>query len=100
MHLLPRKAHPQGKAEGWLKRLRNELQADIIGVLAPFLNDASWGKGWRVDLDKLEQGGARLVCSVLYWPPAEFDFALKYGSPPLPEYYEDLRYQLKSVEED
>jgi microsomal dipeptidase-like Zn-dependent dipeptidase len=100
MHLLPQDDHPHGHAEGWLARLRNELQADIIGTLAPFLNDASWREGWRVDLDKLGRGGARLVCSVLYWPPAEFDFAVKYGSAPLPNYYTDLKYQLDCVEKD
>lgn len=100
MHLLPDDRHPRGAAEGWLQRVRNELQGDLEGLLAPYLNDAGWRQGWRVDLDKLEQGGVRLVCSVLYWPPAEFDFAVKYGSPPLAEYYEDLEYQLSSVEED
>jgi microsomal dipeptidase-like Zn-dependent dipeptidase len=100
MHLLPQDRHPHGATEGWLRRVRDDLQADLEDLLAPCLNDASWKQGWRVDLDKLEQGGARLVCSVLYWPPAEFDFALKYASPPLPEYYEDLEYQLACVEQD
>jgi membrane dipeptidase len=100
MHLLPDDRHPLGRTEGWLNRVRNELQADLEGLLAPFLNDASWKQGWRVDLDKLERGGARLVCSVLYWPPAEFDFAVKYASPPLAEYYGDLEYQLECVEQD
>jgi len=100
MHLLPEDRHPHGSTEGWLGRVRDELQADLEGLLAPFLNDASWKEGWRVDLDKLEQGGARLVCSVLYWPPAEFDFAVKYASPPLAEYYGDLKYQLECVEND
>ncbi len=100
MHLLPQDDHPHGHSEGWLAKLRNELQADIVGALAPFLNDASWREGWRVSLDKLAQGGARLVCSVLYWPPAEFDFAVKYGSPPLADYYRDLQYQLECVEKD
>jgi microsomal dipeptidase-like Zn-dependent dipeptidase len=100
MHLLPQDRHPHGAAEGWMSRVRNDVQADLEDLLAPCLNDASWKEGWRVDLDKLEQGGARLVCSVLYWPPAEFDFALKYASPPLPDYYTDLEYQLSCVESD
>lgn len=100
MHLLPADRHPHGATKGWLVRVRDELQADLEGLLAPFLSDASWTGGWRVDLDKLEQGGARLVCSVLYWPPAEFDFAVKYASPPLAEYYGDLKHQLAYVEDD
>ncbi len=100
MHLLADDRHPRGRTEGWLDRVRNDLQADIESLLAPFLNDASWNEGWRVDLDKLQQGGARLVCSVLYWPPAEFDFAVKYASPPLSAYYGDVKYQLECVEED
>jgi microsomal dipeptidase-like Zn-dependent dipeptidase len=100
MHLLPQDSHPHGNAKGWLGRVRDDLQADLEGLLAPCLNDASWQEGWRVDLDKLEQGGVHLVCSVLYWPPAEFDFAVKYASPPLAEYYGDLEHQLACVEND
>jgi microsomal dipeptidase-like Zn-dependent dipeptidase len=100
MHLLPDDRHPHGATEGWLRRVRNDLQADLEDVLAPFLNDASWKQGWRVDLDKLELGGARIVCSVLYWPPAELDFSLAYASPPLAEYFQDLEYQLACVESD
>ncbi len=100
MHLLPEDKHPHGRTKGWLSHLRDELQADLEGLLAEFLNDASWHEGWRVDLDKLEQGGARMVCSVLYWPPAEFDFAVKYATPPLAEYYEDLKHQLAYVENE
>lgn len=100
MHLLPDDRHPHGATKGWLGQVRDELQANLEGLLAPCLNDASWQQGWRVDLDKLEQGGARLVCSVLYWPPAEFDFAVKYASPPRAEYYGDLEHQLACVEND
>jgi microsomal dipeptidase-like Zn-dependent dipeptidase len=97
MHLLPRDHHPRGIAKRWADRLKAELQADLVALTAPFLNDPSWHGHWRVDLDKLEQGGARLVCSMLYWPAAEFDF-VKYGSPPLPEYFGDVEHQLAFVE--
>ncbi len=100
MHLLPGDRHPHGSSAGWIQRLRDEIQADAEGVLAHVLNNPGLGAGWRVDLDGLERGGARIVCSVLYWPPAEFDFATPYASAPLPAYFGDLKHQLGRVEQD
>jgi microsomal dipeptidase-like Zn-dependent dipeptidase len=100
MHLLPGERDPGGPSVNWHDRLRDVLQADAEGFLARVANNRDWISGWRVDLNGLQQGGARIVFSVLYWPPAEFDFAKKYGSPPLPVYYEDVKYQLKRVEDE
>jgi microsomal dipeptidase-like Zn-dependent dipeptidase len=100
MHLFSEDDRPRAGRETWLERLRNELQAGIVDLLAPIANDRYVGATWRVDLNGLKEGGAKLVCSVLYWPPAEFDFAVKYGSPPLREYYEDVQYQIQCVEAD
>jgi microsomal dipeptidase-like Zn-dependent dipeptidase len=98
MHLLPEDRHPHGVSEGFFRRLKDDLDASIEGLLGRVANDASWDSGWRVDLDGLEQGGARLICSVLFWPPDEFDFDRSYGSPPGPGYFSDLQGQLQSVE--
>jgi microsomal dipeptidase-like Zn-dependent dipeptidase len=98
MHLLPEERDPQPRA-GWLVHLRNILQAAIIKQLAKVVNDRNWSSGWRVSLKGLEEGGAGIVCSVIYWPPAEFDFARPYGSPPLPAYFEEIEYQLGKVED-
>ena len=100
MHLLPADRHPHGVSEGFFRRLKDELDASVEGLLAHVANDASWDSGWRVDLDGLDRGGARLICSVLYWPPDEFDFDRSYGSPPGPGYFSDLRAQLQYVEEN
>lgn len=100
MHLVPAETHPPGYAKNLLERLRDLFQSDIIGVLARVLNDRGWWSGWRVDVPGLEQGRAGLVCSVLYWPAAEFDFAERYGSAPLERYFEDLESQLRTVEQD
>jgi microsomal dipeptidase-like Zn-dependent dipeptidase len=100
MHLLPGGRHPREHAKNWSRRLREELEAEAVKRLAPILNDPGWSGEWRVDLEGLEQGGARLVCSVLYWPAAEFDFARPYGSDPLRDYYDELQDQLGSVEHD
>lgn len=100
MHLFPEEHSPGGRHESWGERLRNKLQGVAVDLMAHLINDEHLDGPWRVTLDGLEQGGAKLVCSVLYWPPAEFDFAVKYATPPLPAYFGDVRYQLQTVEQD
>jgi microsomal dipeptidase-like Zn-dependent dipeptidase len=98
MHLLPEDRHPHGVSEGFFRRLKDEFDASVEGLIARVANDAGWDSGWRVDLDGLIEGGAHLICSVLYWPPDEFDFDRSYGSPPGPGYFSDLQAQLQFVE--
>jgi microsomal dipeptidase-like Zn-dependent dipeptidase len=100
MHLLPTQKHPYDVSEGFLNRLKVDLEQDAEGLLAKYLNDRSPKSGWRVDLDGLQAGGARLVCSVLYAPPDEFDIDRQYAAPPGPRYFEDLQRQLEDVEGD
>jgi microsomal dipeptidase-like Zn-dependent dipeptidase len=100
MHLLPEDHHPHGVSAHWFRRLRDRLEGAAEGLLAHFLNNPGWLSGWRVDLDQLEKGQAGIVCSVLYWPPAEFDFDRGYGSPPEPGYFDELKHQLRYVEKD
>jgi len=100
MHLFPDEHNPGGRSETWGERLRNALQADAVDLVAHLVNDEYLTGTWRVTLDGLEQGGAKLVCSVLYWPPAEFDFAVKYATPPLAAYFGDIKYQMEKVEQD
>ncbi len=100
MHLLPAEKHPHDVSEGFLTRLKRGLEGEAEGLLAKYLNDRSPKSGWRVDLDGLRAGGARLVCSVLYAPPDEFDIDRSYGAPPGPGYFEDLQNQLEDVERD
>jgi microsomal dipeptidase-like Zn-dependent dipeptidase len=100
MHLLPEDHHPHGVSANWFRRLRDRLEATATGLLAHFVNNPGWLAGWRVDLDQLEKGRAGIVCSVLYWPPAEFDFDRGYGSDPEPGYFDELKHQLRYVERD
>jgi microsomal dipeptidase-like Zn-dependent dipeptidase len=100
MHLLPDDRHPHGRSESWLQRLREQLEAELEEVLARLLNNPDWRSGWRVDLDGLERGGAGVVCSVLYWPAAEFDLDRSYGTDPEPGYFDHLKHQLEAVEAD
>jgi microsomal dipeptidase-like Zn-dependent dipeptidase len=100
MHLLPEDHQPHGASAKWFERLRDRLEAAATGLLAHFINNPGWLSGWRVDLDQLEKGQTGIVCSVLYWPPAEFDFDRAYGSPPEPGYFDELKHQLHYVEND
>ena len=100
MHLFPQEHSPGGQGESCGEKLRNALQGLAVNVVAHLVNDERLTASWRVTLKGLEDGGAGLVCSVLYWPPAEFDFALRYKSPPLPAYFGDIAYQMETVEAD
>lgn len=94
MHLLPEEHEPRKLSKGLFAQLRDSFDRageEVVGRLA---NNPSWGSEWRVDLDGLERGGARLVCSVLYWPPDEFTL----DSTPRPDSFYDLRGQLEYVE--
>lgn len=94
MHLLPEEQEPRERSKGFFAQLRNGFDRASEEVLGRLLNNPSWGSGWRVDLDGLERGGARLVCSVLYWPPDEFTL----DPTPPPGSFDDLRGQLEYVE--
>jgi microsomal dipeptidase-like Zn-dependent dipeptidase len=100
MHLLPGEHDPLGRKESWTRRIIDDVEEDIVGLVAHLVNDRDWDSGWRVSLDGLEHGGAQVVCSVLYWPPAEFNVFRLNGKPPLDEYFEYVRHQLVYVEND
>jgi microsomal dipeptidase-like Zn-dependent dipeptidase len=95
MHLLPSDHHPHGLARGWLQRLKDDFDAEATAIAADLFNDPRPGK-WRVDLDGLFQGGARIVCSVLYWPAGEF----RLGSRPASGSFGDLQSLLSFVEDE
>ena len=95
MHLLETDDHPHRRAAGWLERLKDEFDADATALAADLFNDAHPCE-WRVNLDGLLQGGARIVCSVMYWPADEF----RLGSAPASGSFEDLQGVLSLVEND
>jgi microsomal dipeptidase-like Zn-dependent dipeptidase len=98
MHLVPEDHNPHGASASWFRRLRDRLEAFATGLLGHLIANPGWLSGWRVDLDQLEKGNAKIVCSVLYWPPAEFDFDRGYGSDPEPGYFDELKRQMRFVE--
>jgi microsomal dipeptidase-like Zn-dependent dipeptidase len=95
MHLLPSDHHPHGLARGLLERLKDDFDAEATSIAADLFNDARAGQ-WRVSLDGLLAGGARTVCSVLYWPAGEF----RLGSRPSGGSFGDLQSLLSFVEDD
>lgn len=100
MHLLPEDKHPNPHVRNWFERLRDEGQALLVDLAARAASNEHWNSGWRISLDGLEHGDARLVCSVLYWPADEFDLdTLEYDAPPGPDYFAHLQHQLGYVED-
>jgi microsomal dipeptidase-like Zn-dependent dipeptidase len=98
MHLVEdEKAHPHFLARDWWHHVEDELAAGAFDVLAGFVNHRDFGSGWRVSLDGLEEGGAGIVCSVLYWPFSEFELKRR-GAPPDVDAFADLMAQLDDVE--
>jgi microsomal dipeptidase-like Zn-dependent dipeptidase len=100
MHLLPAEHDPLGRKESWGRRIVDNLKEDAVGLLAHIVNDRDWDSGWRVSLDGLEEGGAKIVCSVLYWAPSEFELDRLSSTPPLKNYFEYVEHQLRYVVND
>jgi len=101
MHLIESAEQP--KLRHALRRgrpFRDHVRALVMWVANRIANFRKWSAGPRVTFEKLEEGGARLVLSVLYVPFDEMDLGLPYGAPPQPGYPSELLAQLKHVEED
>jgi microsomal dipeptidase-like Zn-dependent dipeptidase len=75
-------------------------RALVMWIANRVANFRKWSAGPRVTLDRLEQGGVRLVLSVLYVPFDEMDLGLPYGAPPRAAYPGELMAQLQLVEDD
>src|SRR5947209_6885469 len=100
MHLVPEDKHPHEQSMGWFRQLRDLVEAELVELAARAIGNASWDSGWRIDLNGLAAGEARLVCSVLYWPADEFDLDnLDPNAPPERGYFEDIKRQLGRVEQ-
>lgn len=101
MHLLDRVEKPRlRQASGRGISFKDRLRVLVMWTANRVANYRSWGRGPRVTLGKLEQGGVKLVLSVLLVPLDEMDLSQPYGAPPLQHYYPDLLDQLKRVERD
>ncbi|WP_028063968.1 dipeptidase [Solirubrobacter soli] len=99
MHLVEAlEEHPRHRVTGWLERLRQELDAEGFAIARRLFN-AGFTDPWRVSSAGLREGGAGIVCSVLYWPFYEFQIGAEYGSPPDPRAFAALLDQLDDVEE-
>jgi microsomal dipeptidase-like Zn-dependent dipeptidase len=100
MHLLPQDTHPHEHSASWFRRLRDKFEAWLLDEVADELSNPDDGD-WRISLDGLAEGGARIVCSVLYSPADEFDLdSLDYDAPPEPGYFADLKHQVELVKHD
>jgi microsomal dipeptidase-like Zn-dependent dipeptidase len=94
MHLVHAELEPHGA--GLWRTALGELEQQAFDLAARAINSPDWDGGFRVDLAGLQAGGVGLVCSVLYWPPAE----LLPGDAgrPKPGSFEHLLRQLDDVE--
>jgi microsomal dipeptidase-like Zn-dependent dipeptidase len=101
MHLLERAERPRLRHA--LRRgisFNDRLRAVVMWIANRVANYRTWGRGPRVTLDKLEQGGVKLVLSVLLVPLDEIDLGQPYGAPPQRHYFPDLLEQIDRVERD
>jgi microsomal dipeptidase-like Zn-dependent dipeptidase len=101
MHLLERVERPRLRHA--LRRgisFNDRLRAVVMWIANRVANYRTWGRGPRVTLDKLEQGGVKLVLSVLLVPLDEIDLGQPYGAPPQRHYFSDLLEQIDRVERD
>jgi microsomal dipeptidase-like Zn-dependent dipeptidase len=100
MHLVEsEEEHPHDRVLHWWERLVDDVKGEAFELVAKIANDQAFGSGWRVSLDGLIDGGAGLVCSVLYWPFCEFQLNSLRGGPPDPAGFGSLLNQLQNVEE-
>ncbi|HTU29460.1 MAG TPA: membrane dipeptidase [Solirubrobacteraceae bacterium] len=100
MHLVKdEEQHPRHRIDSWWEKLKDELTGEAFELVAEMANDKAFGSGWRVSLVGLIEGGARLVCSVLYWPFCEFQLTSLRGGPPDPAAFQSLISQLEFVEQ-
>ena len=77
-------------------RWAETLRAFVFRFLAREIN---YPKGWRVDFDGLEDGGCRLILSVLYDPAAEFEFDKLVGADRNRDYFADLMALIDETED-
>jgi microsomal dipeptidase-like Zn-dependent dipeptidase len=98
MHLVSDERDAGGPREGWVSRFVDKLEGGMVDLARRAFNDAGWSSGWRVSLEGLEAGGAGIVCSVLYWPAAEFDPLHLNGAPPVDRDFDYLARQLEAIE--
>jgi microsomal dipeptidase-like Zn-dependent dipeptidase len=98
MHLVADEVDPEGPREPWTKQFIDRVEGAILNTISKIVNNSSWSSGWRVSLEGLEAGGARIVCSVLYWPASEFDLLHLNNKPPQEEYFERIKRQLECIE--
>jgi len=99
MHLVADEPDPGGPNEAWLRKILDKIEGEIVDVVAKMVNDSDWSSGWRVkSVEGLQLGGAGIVCSVLYWPSAEFDLGHLNEAPPLDGYFDYLKRQLEFIE--
>jgi microsomal dipeptidase-like Zn-dependent dipeptidase len=81
-------------------RLTDRVRALLVGLASRFGNYRSIDSGPRVTISGLEQGGVRVVLSVLYSFFDELDLDAPYGARPEAGYLPRLVHQLDLVERD
>lgn len=83
----------------WYRPLRR-LRAWVILQAARRINNTTGGSGWRVNLDRLEDGDVRIVLSVLYLPDGELRLSEFLGFAPGQNWFDALIEELHKVEHE
>jgi microsomal dipeptidase-like Zn-dependent dipeptidase len=105
MHLL---AEEDGRHDPALKPLAKvktrhgwqKIKATLVLLAARLLNFSSLSGTWRVNFERIGDGGVRLVFSVLYVPEAEMDFNEWPDGEPEDNYFDALATHLQEVNDD
>ena len=79
-------------------RAQDKLRALVLKVLSRVMSDPGLKTGPRIGDAYLQQGGVKLVFSVLYRPFEEMDLSRPYTAPPASEYFAALLEDLDAVE--
>jgi microsomal dipeptidase-like Zn-dependent dipeptidase len=76
--------------------VKNKLRALLLKIASMLGSDRDWWSGYRITVDKMDEGGVGFAMSVLYRPEAEI--GPPHASPPEPGYFDSLLEDLEAVE--
>jgi membrane dipeptidase len=81
-------------------KFSDKVRALVLKVASTLFSHRSWWSGYRVTPERLREGDVGLAMSVLYGPFEEMDLSKPYMWPPESGYFERVKQDLRSVEDE